>query len=96
MVSLLLTCSTTWLSRIAVQCLLGETHRGQPWAQALARPHGRYGLSVLLMAVLCPFRRPSMCRQVHRQLMPNELLDLTTIVPATPCHQRNDVEAYSR
>jgi hypothetical protein len=24
------------------------------------------------------------------------LLDLTTILPATPYHQRNDVEAYSR
>jgi hypothetical protein len=28
------------------------------------------------MAVLCPFRRSSMCRYVHRELTRNELLDL--------------------
>ena len=28
--------------------------------------------------------------------MRNELLDLTTILPATAYHQRNDVETYSR
>jgi hypothetical protein len=43
---------------------------------ALTLPHVRYGLSVRLMAVCCTFRRPSMCRPVHRQLMRNELLDL--------------------
>ena len=73
MVSFLLTCSTTWLSLIAVWCLLGVTHRGQPWTPALMLPHVRYGLSVRLMAVLCTFRRPSMCRHMHRQLMRNEL-----------------------
>src|SRR5712691_6006832 len=96
MVSLLLTCATTWLSLIAGWCLMGATPRGQPWTPALTLPHVRYGLSVLLMAVLCTFRRPSMCRPVHRQFMRNELLDLTTIVLATACHQRNDVETYSR
>ena len=29
-------------------------------------------------------------------MMRNAWLDLTPIVPATPCHQRNDVETYSR
>ena len=33
-------------------------------------------------ALLCTFRRPFMGRPVPRQLMRNELLDLTTIVPA--------------
>jgi len=37
-----------------------------------------------------------MCRPMHRPLMRNELLDLTTIVPATACHQRDCVETYSR
>ena len=46
--------------------------------------------------MLCTFRRPSMGRPVSHQLMRNELLDLTTILPATACHQRNYVETYSR
>jgi hypothetical protein len=94
--SFFLTCSTTWLSLIAVWFVLGATHWGQPWTPALTLPHVRDGLSVLLMAVFCTFRRPSMCRPVHRQFMRNEWLDLTTIVPATACHQRNYVETYSR
>ena len=76
MVSFLLTCSTPWLSLIAVWCLLGATHRGQPWTPALTLPHVRDGLSVRLMAVLCTFRRPSMCRHVHRQFMRNALARL--------------------
>jgi hypothetical protein len=55
----------------------------------LTLPHRRDGLRVLLMAVLWTFRRPSMCRPVHRQLMRNAVLDLTTIVPATPCNKRS-------
>ena len=96
MVSFLLTCSTTWLSLIAVWSLLGAAHRSQLWMPALTLPHVRYGLSVRLMAVLCTVRMPSMGRPVHRQLMRNELRDLTIIIPATACHQRNYVETYSR
>ena len=48
------------------------------------------------MAVLYTFREPSLCRQVHRELMRSALLDLTPIIPATACHQRNYVERYSR
>jgi hypothetical protein len=74
--------------------------RGNPLASAgtptVTLPHRRDGLNVLLMVVLCPFRRPSLCRPVHCALMHSGLLDLTTIVPATPCHQRNYVEPYSR
>ena len=40
--------------------------------------------------------RPSLCRHVHRELMRSVLLDLTSIIPATACHQRNYVERYSR
>jgi len=36
------------------------------------------------------------CRQVHRELMRSAVLDLTPIIPATACHQRNYVERYSR
>ena len=82
MVSLLLTCATPWLSLIAGWCLMGETPRGQPWTL----PHVRYGLSVLLMAVLCMFHGPSMCRHVHRQLLRNELPNFTTIIPVTVYH----------
>src|SRR5882672_6180929 len=33
---------------------------------------------------------------MHRELMRNALLDLTTIMPATTCHRRSYVETYSR
>ena len=56
----------------------------------------RDGLRALLMEVLSPFRRSSMCRHMHRALTRNKLLDLTTIVPATACHQKNYVGTYSR
>src|SRR5438094_3742154 len=75
---------------------MGETLRGQQWTPALTLPHVRDGLSVLWMAVLCTFRRPSMGRSVHHEFMRTKLLALTTIVPATACHQRNYVEPYSR
>jgi SRSO17 transposase len=61
------------LTLIAMWFLIGETHRGQQLTPALTLPQVRYGLSVLLLEVFC---RPSMdyiCRQVHRQLMRNEL-----------------------
>ena len=48
------------------------------------------------MAVLSTFREPSLGRHVHRELLRSALLDLTPIIPATACHQRNDVERYSR
>src|SRR5713101_5166514 len=48
------------------------------------------------MTVLCTFRRPFMGRPVPRQLMRNELLDLTTTVPATAYHRRSYAERYSR
>jgi hypothetical protein len=42
------------------------------------------------------FREPSLCRQEHRELLRSVLLDLTPIISTTACHQRNDVERYSR
>ena len=96
MVSVLLACAITWLSLMAGWCLMGATPRGQPWTHALTLLHMRDGLRVLLMVVVCPFRRPSLCRPVHRQFMRNALLDLNTIVPTIACHQRDDVETYSR
>jgi hypothetical protein len=82
MVSFLLTCATAWLSLIAGWCLMGATPRSQQWTPALTLPHVCDGLSVL-QRVFYTFRRPSICRPVHRQFMRNELLDLTTIMPAT-------------
>ncbi len=66
MVSWLLTCSPPWLALISGWCLSGATHRGQPWAPALMLPPMRDGLSALLREVFCTFRRPSICRHVHR------------------------------
>ena len=64
------------LSLLAVWCLIGETHRGQQVTPALTLPQVRYGLSVLLMEAFCTFSIASICRQVQRQLMRNELARL--------------------
>jgi len=61
------------LTLIAVWFLIGETHRGQQWTPALTLPQVRYGLSVLLLEVFCTPGIDSICRQVYRQLMRNEL-----------------------
>jgi hypothetical protein len=55
------------LALISGWCLIGATHRGQPWTLSSRLPHMRDGLSALRMAVWCPFRRSSMCRYVHRE-----------------------------
>ena len=52
-------------------------------------PHGCEGLRVRRRTVLWTFRRPFMGRPVPRQLLRNEWLDLTTIVPATAYHRRS-------
>jgi len=59
-------------------------------------PQERDGLSARRMAVWWTFREPSLCRHVHRELLRSGLLDVTPIIPATACHQRNYVERYSR
>src|SRR6266446_6618231 len=48
------------------------------------------------MAVLYTFREPSLCRHEPREFMRNAVLDVTPIIPATACHQRNYIERYSR
>jgi SRSO17 transposase len=60
------------LSLIAVWFLIGETHRGQQVTPALTLPQVRYGLSLLLMEVVCTPGIDSICRQVQRQLLRNE------------------------
>ncbi len=61
------------LTLIAVWFLISETHRGQQLTPALTLPQVRYGLSMLLLEVFCTLSVPSICRQVHRQLLRNEL-----------------------
>jgi len=61
------------LSLMAVWFLIGETHRGQQLTPALTLPQVRYGLSLLLWEVFCTPGVDSICRQVQRQLMRNEL-----------------------
>jgi len=61
------------LTLIAVWFLISETHRGQQWTPALTLPQVRYGLSMLLLEVFCTPSTNYICRQVHRQLMRNEL-----------------------
>jgi hypothetical protein len=55
------------LSLIAVWFLIGETHRGQQLTPALTLPQARYGLSLLLLEVLCTPGVDYICRQVQRQ-----------------------------
>src|SRR4029450_10931284 len=81
---------------IAMGCLSGTTPRGQPWTPAVTRPHGRDGLSARQMAVLRPFRAPSLCRHAPHEFMRNAVRNLTLIIPTTAWHQRNYVERYSR
>jgi len=61
------------LTLIAVWFLISETHRGQQWTPALTLPQVRYGLSVLLLETFLTLGVSSICRQVQRQLMRNEL-----------------------
>jgi SRSO17 transposase len=61
------------LSLMAVWFLIGETHRGQQLTPALTLPQVHYGLSLLLLEVFCTPGTDYICRQVHRQLMRNEL-----------------------
>ncbi len=61
------------LSLLAVWFFIGETHRGQQVTPALTLPQVRYGLSLLLLTVFCTPGLDYICRQVHRQLMRNEL-----------------------
>ena len=61
------------LSLMAVWFLIGETHQGQQVTPALTLPQVRYGLSVLLMEVIYTPGVDSICRQVQRQLLRNEL-----------------------
>jgi SRSO17 transposase len=61
------------LTLIAVWFLISETHRGQQLTPALTLPQVRYGLSMLLLEVFCTPGMDSLCRQVQRQLLRNEL-----------------------
>ena len=63
---------------------------------AVTFPPGRNGLNARQMAVLSPFRAPALGRHVHRAFLRSVGLDVPPIIPATVCHQRNDVERYSR
>ena len=84
------------VSQIAREGLIGATPRGQPWTSAVTLPPGRSGLIAWRIAVLSTCRAPSLCRHVHRALLRSVLLDVTPIISATACLQRNYVERYSR
>ena len=84
------------VSQVARGGLIGATPRGQPSTAAVTLPPGRHGLIAWRMAALWTFRTPALGRHVHRELLRSVLLDLTPIIPATPCYQRDYVERYSR
>jgi hypothetical protein len=67
-----------WPPHLALPLLAGwflrsETHRGQQGTPALTLPQVRYELSVLLLEVCGTPSSVYMCRQVHRQVLRNEL-----------------------
>jgi hypothetical protein len=88
MESFFLLCVATGVSLLAVWCLIGAT----PWG---SRGHWqcRSRLDATgcarRMVVLSTFREPSLCRQAHRELLRSVLLDVTPVIAATACHQRN-------
>jgi len=94
--SLLLPCATTGWSLLAVRGLSGAMPRGQPWTPAVSLPQGRNGLSARRLAVVCPFRAPSLWCHVHRAYMRNTWRDLKPMRPTTACHQRHDIETSRR
>ena len=59
-------------------------------------PYGCEGLRVRRMAVLWTFRRLFTGHPVPRELMRNELLDVTILVSATAYHRRSYAERYSK
>ena len=82
------------LTLIAVWFLIGETHRGQQLTPALPLPHVRYGLSVLLREVFCTPGVDSMCRQVQRQLLRNELARFYVIAQPGSNKERTGERAF--
>ena len=48
------------------------------------------------MAVLSTLREPSLGRHEHRAFLRSAVLDGPPLIPATACHQSNDVETYRR
>ena len=62
-----------YVKQHAVWFLIGATHRGHQCPPALTLPQVRYGLSLLLLEVFCTPGLAYICRQVHRQLLRNEL-----------------------
>ena len=63
---------------------------------AVTLPHGCDGLRAWRMALLWTFRELFLCRHVRCEFLRNSLLDFTSIIPATACHQRNYFETSSR
>lgn len=94
--SFLLPCAAPGVSLLAVWCLSGATPWGQPWTPTVTLPHGCNGLSARWRAVWWPCRAPALCRHVRRELLRHAWLDCTPILPATACHQSNDVETSRR
>jgi hypothetical protein len=92
----LLSGAATGVPLLAVGCLIGPTPRGQPWTPAVTLPHGCDGLSARRMAVLSTLREASLGHPVRREFLRSAWLDVTPIIPATACHQRNYVARYSR
>jgi len=83
------------LSLMAVWFLIGETHQGQQVTPALTLPQVRYGLSVLLLEVFYTPGVDSICRQVQRQLLRNELARFyhhRTRKCLPPCKLRREIQ----
>ena len=79
------------MSLLVVWCLSGATPRG---LAADARHDTTVGVRRAERAV--DGGVVDVPQDVHRELWRSVLLDLSPIIPATACHQSNDVERYCR
>jgi hypothetical protein len=59
-------------------------------------PQGCHGMHAWRMAVWWTLRTPSLRHHVRRECMRSAWLDLSPLMSATACRQRNDVERYRR
>ena len=83
-------------SRTAGQCTVHQPSRGLLASEAAwtINRDKLKGWSYCGAQMWWTCRAPSLRRHVHRECMRKAALNLSPIIPATACHQSNDVERY--
>src|SRR5215813_10603785 len=91
-----LPCAATVVSPIAGWCLSRATPRGAAVEAHCDTTAGMQRAERTADGGGVDVPRAFLCRHVRRAFMRSAWLDVPPIIPATVCHQRNDVERYSR